>query len=284
MEKRIITPDLQKFLDGKLIIAIRSQDSCYNLTQHLKSCGVKPVNAIKHSTTYPAYYNSDFPYYYMDNLRMYADTSISALSRKTLVKEYEDLDFVKWPHKDSLDFISQVDTNALLPFAKDLCRAKRLDTGKWVQGFIIRDEQDTDKCFIGYVDGTNSDNTPHDFDITAVDPSTICHCIGLTDNNKQMIFEKDVVEFVSSSKKSEKYLYLLWWNNEMQCMTAVDMGNIYFNGYDYNDGNQNLRMISYDTFCLMMQDPYGDFRDIKVVGNIIDDIELLGNLKVYGKR
>lgn len=279
MENKIITQDLRDFLDGKLIIAIRSQDSCYNLTQHLKSCGVKPVNAIKHSTTYPAYYNSDFPYYYMDNLRMYADTSISALSRKTLVKEYEDLDFVKWPHKDSLDFISQVDTNALLPFAKDLCRAKRLDTGKWVQGFIIRDEQDTGKCFIGYVDGTNSDNTPHDFDITAVDPGTICNCIGMTDRNKSLVFEKDFVEFVSSSTSSSKYL--LWWNNEMNCMTAVNMNGIYFNGLDYDDGNPKM---SYDTFCLMMQDPYGDFRDIKVVGNIIDDIELLGNLKVYGKR
>lgn len=31
----------------------------------------------------------------------------------------------------------------------------------------------------------------------------------------------------------------------------------------------------YWTFCLMMQDPYGDFKEIKIVGNIVDNPELL---------
>lgn len=215
---------------------------------------------------------------------------IDAVYRK--LKDYEDAEeqgllimsdkntiASKKQHKDYLDFISQVDTNALLPFVRDLCRAKRLDTGKWVQGFLIRDEQNTDKCFIGYVDGTNSDNIPHDFDITAVDPSTICHCIGMTDRNKNLVFEKDFVEFVSSPTSSSKYL--LWWNNEMSCMTAVNMDGIYSNGLDYIGDNPNF---SYDTFCLMMQDPYGDFRDIKVAGNIIDNPELVVGLDKDNKE
>lgn len=112
-----------------------------------------------------------------------------------------------------------------------------------------------------------------------VDPDTVCQCLGMTDNNKQIIFENDVVEFVSSSKKSEKYLYLLWWNNEMQCMTVVDMDKIYFNGHDYNDGNPNF---PYETFCLMMQDPYGDFKDIKVTDNIIDNPDIVKGIGLLG--
>lgn len=35
-----------------------------------------------------------------------------------------------------------------------LCRGKRIDTGKWVEGHLITDETDDSKCFIGYVIGT----------------------------------------------------------------------------------------------------------------------------------
>ena len=141
----------------------------------------------------------------------------------------------------------------------------KTDDGRWVQGAALWHDD-----LVTIFNQHPADGTLQGFE---VDPESVCRCTGITDNNKQLIFEKDVVEFVLSPASSEKYL--LWWNNEMQCMTAVDMGNIYSNGYDYSDGNPNF---SYDTFCLMMQDPYGDFRDIKVVGNIIDNPELLSEL------
>lgn len=161
-------------------------------------------------------------------------------------------------------------------FTRELCRAKRLDNHKWVQGYVVRT---LESCYI--VTPYSQSTLLGEGSIYEVDPDTVCHCLGLTDNNKQIIFEKDVVEFVSSSKKSEKYLYLLWWNNEMQCMTVVDMDKIYFNGHDYNDGNPNF---PYETFCLMMQDPYGDFRDIKVTDNIIDNPELVAGLDKDNKE
>lgn len=142
----------------------------------------------------------------------------------------------------------------------------KTDDGRWVQGAVLWHDDDLVTIFNQHP----ADGTLQGFE---VDPESVCRCTGITDNNKQLIFEKDVVEFVSSSKKSKNCL--LWWNNEMQCMTVVDMDKIYFNGLDYNDGNPNF---SYDTFCLMIQDPYGDFRDIKVVGNIIDNPELLSEL------
>ena len=75
-----------------------------------------------------------------------------------------------------------------------LYRAKRADNVEWVEGHLITDEQNKDKYFIGYVFGTDDDGTPHDFDVVAVDPSTICQCTGLKDKNGKLIWENDVVK------------------------------------------------------------------------------------------
>ena len=32
---------------------------------------------------------------------------------------------------------------------------------------------------------------------------------------------------------------------------------------------------NYAAFCLMMQDPWGDFSDIKVIGNLFDNYDLI---------
>ena len=64
-----------------------------------------------------------------------------------------------------------------------LYRAKRTDNGECVEGYLITDEQNQEKCFIGYVFGTNDDGTPHDYDVVEVDQSTICQCTGLKDKN-----------------------------------------------------------------------------------------------------
>lgn len=74
-----------------------------------------------------------------------------------------------------------------------LCRGKRIDTGKWVEGHLITDETDDSKCFIGYVIGTDEDGAPHDLDVVQVDPSTICRCTGV-DKNDELIWENDIVK------------------------------------------------------------------------------------------
>lgn len=68
-----------------------------------------------------------------------------------------------------------------------LSKAKRVDNGKWVEGYLIVDEKDYSKYFIGFVLGTNEDGTPHDLDVVQVDPSTICQCTGLKDKNDKLI-------------------------------------------------------------------------------------------------
>lgn len=106
--------------------------------------------------------------------------------------------------------------------------------------------------------------------VRLVDPKTICHCTGWRDNHKTPIFEMDVVEFSCYSHKDR---ILICWCNEMNMLTAVPLDGIEFNGHDY--WNSKYPQFEYSTFCLMMQDPYGDFPDVKVIGNIIDNTELM---------
>ena len=75
-----------------------------------------------------------------------------------------------------------------------LFRAKRISNSEWVQGNLITDEQNESNVFIGYVSGTNPDETIDDVDLARVDPLTICQSTGLTDKNGQKIFENDVVK------------------------------------------------------------------------------------------
>ena len=157
-----------------------------------------------------------------------------------------------------------------------------LSKNKWLEGYYLK-KQDTTYCFKEdyekfpvetrhyiAVEQMTDWGLPNEFRLLEIDPDTLCEFIGWNDNHKTKIFENDIVEFVSSPKRS--YKYLIWWNREMSMMTAVSLDNIYFNGSDYYDGNPKF---SYQDFCFMLQDPWGDFSDIKVIGNIIDNLELI---------
>lgn len=99
-----------------------------------------------------------------------------------------------------------------------LFRAKRIDNGEWVEGHLITDEQNKDKYFIGYVFGTNDDGTPHDFDVVAADPSTICQCTGLEDKNGKLIWENDIMVAHLDDRFPEDATYTrVVWNNNGFC-------------------------------------------------------------------
>ena len=128
--------------------------------------------------------------------------------------------------------------------------------GTWVYGLPVYSVSERDGT-IGGIIGL-------DKRIYMVNPKTVCQSIGMyeideNDNKRKLIFECDIVELKTRGGTIDRYL--IWWSKEMSMMTAVSLDRIEFNGCDYWDGGPNA--IEYSTFCLMMQDPYGDF-DIKL--------------------
>lgn len=152
----------------------------------------------------------------------------------------------------------------------------------WLEGYYLK-KQDTTYCFKedyeNYpvetrhyiaVEQMTDWGLPNEFRLLEIDPDTLCEFIGWNDNHKTKIFENDVVEMICG-KTSEKYL--IWWNKEMSMMTAVPLDEIECNGSDYY--NYKYHKFNYLEFCLMLQDQWGDFSDVKVIGNIIDNPELI---------
>lgn len=160
---------------------------------------------------------------------------------------------------------------------RHICRAKRKDNNEWVEGVYYKQTHfygdESERYYI--ITSTEALNYDQALEYFEVDPNTICQYTGWNDSNKTPIFEKDVVEFVGPNTHRD----LIWWNNEMSQMEAVPVDGIEFNGYDFWNGK--YPKANYSTFCLMMQDPWGDFKEIKVVGNIIDNPELVGGNHEY---
>lgn len=154
---------------------------------------------------------------------------------------------------------------------------------RWIEGFYCCKQQTT-YCFkedyemhpvktLHYIikECTTDWGLPNEFRFIEIDPDTLCESIGWKDNHKNKIFENDIVELVSHDTTS--YKYLIWWSREMSMMDAVPLDGIVFNGTDC--WNHKNPMFTYSDFCIMLQDPWGDFSDMKVIGNVFDNPELM---------
>lgn len=160
---------------------------------------------------------------------------------------------------------------------RHICRAKRKDNGEWVQGVYYKQTHfygNESECYY-IITSTEALDYDQALEYFEVDPDTICQCIGYYDSHDTLIFENDIVAFGRAD--SYRHKELVWYCKEMNMLTSVPLDGIEFNGYDYWNGK--YPNVEYSTLCLMLQDPYGDFSDIKVLGNIIDNPELLEECK-----
>ena len=124
-----------------------------------------------------------------------------------------------------------------------LFKAKRIDNGEWVQGYLVYDNRD--KLYriimdIQYSTGTciTTDNAPR------VDSSTICLCTGLKDKNGKLIWENDIVK-INNSKVNTLITF-----RDFEIICTIPNGKYY------------KHRLEYDT-------------EYEVVGNIFDNKELL---------
>ena len=158
--------------------------------------------------------------------------------------------------------------------AKVICSDKWV-SNKWVYGYYVcvpnERNHNTLHLIISQDCSCYSYNEFLRTNIYEVEPNTVCQCIGWKDNNNTPIFENDIVGF--GSPDSYRHKELVWFCKEMNMLTSVPLDGIEFNGYDYY--NSKYPNVEYSTLCLMLQDPYGDFSEIKVLGNLIDNPELL---------
>ena len=108
-------------------------------------------------------------------------------------------------------------------------RAKRKDNGEWGEGnYHYREWVGGTRKNIHYIAGAVDVFHYYQYEI---DPTTLSQFIGWKDSHGKRIFENDIVEIVSSPKRS--YKYLIWWCREMNTITAIPLDDIHFNGTDY---------------------------------------------------
>ena len=90
-----------------------------------------------------------------------------------------------------------------------LFKAKRIDNGEWVEGYVFDDGfVDSKRMFVGGLvimdyKGTADDRWKVGTAFYEVDPNTICQYTGLTDKNGNKIWENDVVKFEDCEMSTE---------------------------------------------------------------------------------
>lgn len=123
-----------------------------------------------------------------------------------------------------------------------LYKAKRIDTGEWVEGLL------TIMWGQLHIINPNDENTAY-----PIDPSTICQCTGLRDKNGKLIWENDIVSFL------DMYSTENGWS-ESGCVGKVAWDD---------------ETISFQVTNRLSAESYEVLDECLVIGNIFDNPELL---------
>ena len=135
-----------------------------------------------------------------------------------------------------------------------LYRAKRTDSGEWVEGYYLfcpiqADNKHSVENFIYKHWIVTHNGNPF-----KVDSSTICQCTGLKDKNGNLIWENDICRRILLPTKRIETNFRIAYVPYKCCLSAVDL-----------DGS-NITFLS---------DYINNQYEVEVVGNIFDNLELL---------
>ena len=138
-------------------------------------------------------------------------------------------------------------------------RGKRKDNGAWVEGYYAC--QSNHSCIpsaLKYQHFIFKD-VFMDFNLGGlgeyeVIPGTVGQCTGLKDKNSKMIFEGDILKFVSDDR--EISLYVVIWDTSLLSWQVQEISHYVKNDY-----------YGFDELC--------EFGDTELIGNIHDNLELL---------
>lgn len=146
-----------------------------------------------------------------------------------------------------------------------LYRAKRVDNGEWVEGYVFDDGFENGRMFVGGLvieeyHGTACD----DWNVTGinfyeVEASTICQRTGLKDKNGNLIWENDIVH-------NGNYFVVKW---NLSCARFDFALN---NSHNIPVGRWEPMIIDWKNSDFK---EYRNNIDFEVIGNIFDNSELL---------
>ena len=124
-----------------------------------------------------------------------------------------------------------------------LFKAKRIDNGEWVQGYLYGIWEKR------YILWGMTNDVPN---MIEVDPSTICQYTGLKDKNDKLIWENDIVRDAHGN-----FYAAFYYNNYYQFSWICVKSDIFLAGAIWN-------LWSFHSF------------EVEVIGNIFDNSDLLG--------
>lgn len=120
-----------------------------------------------------------------------------------------------------------------------LFRGKQIDNGEWIQGYLYGIWERR------YILWGMTNDIPN---MVEVDPETVCQCTAMPDKNSKLIFENDIV---IKHNDDDKEPYLIRWSENYAAWELAQCGCSMYGFFDV------------------------DFGEIEVIGNMIDNPELL---------
>ena len=151
-----------------------------------------------------------------------------------------------------------------------LYKAKRVDNGEWVQGYLFNDGFENGRVFVGgfvieKYNGTACDEwTVTGINFYEIDPNTICQCTGLKDKNGNLIWEKDIISYQRDNDDCS------FPNKD----TKKRLGKVFYKGFRttfaIGMGKNGSGSINDDLWKYVQNG-----NRVEVIGNIFDNKELL---------